>query len=385
MLSRFSYVNPAAEKIRVLYEGTSVIREGMPVCFNYDTTDNVDGYDSGAGAAQATTAEGNQNEGKYIRVEDPTVTNLAFFAGVVAGKEHEGVTGTGEKWIEIYVPNGAIVPVKTVLTATVVGRTLLAINSGTTTFGNPTTDVPNYATTSSGDTAGTIDARIVAIAEETISSAGLVLARLDNGLFAYQGGQIDQELQVAAGSVDCSVNRMQVNFLNTGGHCQLLHYRANLKGIGCDANQGVYRFDTFIQAVTGSGKLVFGVKSHLEIGADWNTGGGHIAALQLTLRTKNVDPDLSNMSHLSVIHIDWILRRTTTGTLTNMAPNSSMIYLNIDSTGSVPEYFIWAEHPYAIAQESTAVGQGKSAAKSIKVAIGMVEYWIPTFTSGELA
>lgn len=388
MRSQFG-TNSNADRKRVLYTGTSTIREGMPLCYNFDTTDNILSYDKGAGGdvvcqtTPETTAEGNQNEGKFLEVEDPALNNLKFFAGVVAGTSYDGMVGP--KWLDIYIPNGAIVPVKTVLAATVVGQTLLAVNSGTLTLGNPTMDVPDFATTSSGDTAGTIDARIVAVAEETISSAGLVLARLCPEQFIYQGGQIDGEMVVAAGTVNTTVNRMMVDFLNTAGHCQALHYRANLKGTGGDANTGVYRFDTFIQATPAANKLIFGVKSHLEIGADWNTEGGHCSPLQLTVRTKNVDPDLSGLGHLSAIHIDWILRRTTTGTLTNMASNSSLMYVNIDSTGSVPEYFLWAEHPYAVAQESTAVGQGKSAAKSIKVAIGMVEYWIPTFTAGELA
>ncbi len=113
MLSRFSYIEQSAQKKRVLYEGTSVVYQGMPVCYNYDTTNNIDGYDAGAGAAQTTTAEGNQNEGKYVRVEDPVTANFDWFAGVVAGTEHEGKTGTGELWLEIYVPNGAIIPIRT--------------------------------------------------------------------------------------------------------------------------------------------------------------------------------------------------------------------------------------------------------------------------------
>lgn len=378
--------NPTAHRVRVYYEGGSTIAEGMPLCYDFDTTDNWFGgsvADTGEVTATGTTAEGSHNEGKYIRVVDPALANLDWFAGVVAKGGWNG--RTGPRVLDIYVPNGAIVPVKTVLAATVVGRTILSINSGTLTFGNPTTDVPDFATTSSADTAGTIDARPVAVAMETISAAGLVLAKLCPDLFVHQGGQVDYEMQVAAGTVNCSVNRRQVDFKNTAGHCQLLHYRANLTGAGGDGNLGVYRFETFIQGIPASGKHVFGVKAHLELGADWGGGGGHGAPLQITLRTKNVDPDLSSMSHLSAVHIDWILRKDTTNTLTNMAPQSSIFYINIDSTGSVPEYFVWAEHPYAVAQEATAVAQDDSAARSIKVAIGMVEYWIPTYTAAELA
>lgn len=98
---------------RVLYEGTDVIYEGAAVSYNYDTTDNVTGWSRSAAAESGTTAEGYQNEGKYLRVEKCTTTNAPFFAGVVAPGSWVGKTGTGSMWIEIYVPNGAIVPVYT--------------------------------------------------------------------------------------------------------------------------------------------------------------------------------------------------------------------------------------------------------------------------------
>jgi len=111
--------NVNADKKRVLYEGTSTIREGMPLCYNYDTTDNILGYDKGAGGhpecqtSPATTAEGYQNEGKFLRVEDVTAANSFAFAGVVAPGSWVGKTGDGATWLEIFIPNGAIVPVWT--------------------------------------------------------------------------------------------------------------------------------------------------------------------------------------------------------------------------------------------------------------------------------
>jgi len=128
MLPRFSSVQTNAEKKRVLYEGTSVIYEGMPVCYNYDTTTNVDGYDNTDGAG-TTTDEGHQNEGKYNRVEDVGNDGIMAFAGVVAGSDLAGVTGNGHQWLDIYVPNGAVVPVRTGIASTRM-QTLLAIKSG---------------------------------------------------------------------------------------------------------------------------------------------------------------------------------------------------------------------------------------------------------------
>jgi len=107
-----------AFKKRVLYEGTDTIYEGMALCYNQDTTDNILGYDKGAGGhpeaqtTPTTTAEGYQNEGKFLRVEKPAAANIPFFAGVVAPGSWCGTTGDGATDLDIFIPNGAIVPVR---------------------------------------------------------------------------------------------------------------------------------------------------------------------------------------------------------------------------------------------------------------------------------
>ena len=165
--------NPRAHRIRVYYEGSSTLYEGMPVCYNYDTTTNWHGGSMTLGAvtASTTTAEGGRNEGKYIRVEDPATANLGYFAGVVA-KGSPGIgTTTGTCAIDIYVPNGAIVPVRTDASTTV-GVTVLGIANGSTLCAS--------------------GGRPVAIALETedlSSDNGVVLAVLDPSVFGlYQGG-----------------------------------------------------------------------------------------------------------------------------------------------------------------------------------------------------
>jgi hypothetical protein len=89
---------------RVMYQGSDTIYEGMALCYNQDVTTNVNGANSG------TTAEGSQNEGKYYYVEKPAAANIAFFAGVVARGSWCGTTGP--RPLDIYVPNGAIVPAR---------------------------------------------------------------------------------------------------------------------------------------------------------------------------------------------------------------------------------------------------------------------------------
>jgi len=121
-----------AQRKRVYYTETSTIYEGMPVCYEFDATTNILGYDKGAGgnvdsqSTPTTTAEGNQNEGKFLRVEDPDDDNVHAFAGVVAGTSEAGKIGP--RWLDIYVANGAIVPVRTDQNCTV-GRTILAVHT----------------------------------------------------------------------------------------------------------------------------------------------------------------------------------------------------------------------------------------------------------------
>jgi hypothetical protein len=85
----------------------------MPLCYNQDTTTNWHGgsISDGAVTENTTTAEGSQNEGKYIRVENPATANLLWFAGAVT--KGGWVGKTGPRALDIYVPNGAIVPLRT--------------------------------------------------------------------------------------------------------------------------------------------------------------------------------------------------------------------------------------------------------------------------------
>lgn len=162
-----TYVHdPKAVRISVYYEGTSTVREGMPVCYNYDTTTNWTSVDKNgtAGTFDTSTAEGYQNEGKFIRVEDPTEFNLNWFAGEVAAGS-PGIGVIGPCTLDIFVPNGAIVPIRTNANC-VVGITSLGVGTAGTYFEQVTGD---------GDPIP------CAVAMETVDrsgTAGLVLAKV---------------------------------------------------------------------------------------------------------------------------------------------------------------------------------------------------------------
>jgi hypothetical protein len=123
-----------------------------------------------------TTAEGLQNEGKFIRVENPATANFNWFAGVVAPGSY--CNKAGPATVEIIVPNGAIVPVRTNANCTV-GATQLGLGNGLQYLGAVT---------------GDDDPTPVGLAVETVDrsgTAGVVLAKLNGsglnitGLGAY--------------------------------------------------------------------------------------------------------------------------------------------------------------------------------------------------------
>ena len=162
--------NVAAQRKRVYFTGSDVIREGMPLAYDYDATTNVLGYSKSSAANGTSTTEGYQNEGKFLRVEALSSDNQVAFAGVIAKGGEVGKAGP--RWCDIFIPNGAIVPVRTDKSITI--RDPLYLESGELTLVNAIQ-------------LGMLSK--VATAMETVdrsSTAGIVLAKLhapeDNGI-----------------------------------------------------------------------------------------------------------------------------------------------------------------------------------------------------------
>jgi hypothetical protein len=220
-------LDPKSKRISVYFAGETTIYEGMPVCYDNSTTNwmGVDGsgidFTTTASSIteQTTTDDGYQNEGKFIRVELPNADNCGMFAGVVAGADHAGETGP--KALDIYVPNGAVVPVRTDQNC-LLDQTVLAIQSGEEELGVPIST----------------DGRPVAIARETIDrgTAGLVLAELCPERFLYQDmGGTALSIDDASTGTDCVVNRINVDFLQATGNCTALWVQAT-SGAGAASN-----------------------------------------------------------------------------------------------------------------------------------------------------
>lgn len=292
--------NTNARKKRVYYSSSSTIYEGMPVCYDYDATTNILGYDKAAGgdvtcqSSPSTTAEGYQNEGKFLRVEDVGNDGIMCFAGVVAGTSHAGLTGP--RWLDIYIPNGAIVPVRSGI-ATTRAQTVFGIASGSDAF-----ETALYNTRSAH----------CAIAMETVDRAtdeGLCLAQLFHPLFFNRGSQ-DQDYEdfkvgVGTSSGDVQCMKEYWSIWSTGGTFKTRMWRTDVRADGCSCPyggmiaaqlrlfaasdaQGGNVTNTYITTEFASGSTIgagVGVKNlYLRLydeGATMTSGGEHICNIYM--------------------------------------------------------------------------------------------------------
>lgn len=282
----------------VYYEGTSTIYEGMPVCFNYDTTDNWVGVSSADYTTETgTTAEGYQNEGKFIRVENATSSNIQYFAGVVANGSYCGTAGP--KALDIYVPNGAIVPVRCDVNCTV-GTTVLAVESASQEL-----TVPLAASTG----------RPVAIAMETVdrsSTSGIVLAKLDPSQFLYQTGAggalvLDDDATAAE-----TMNTINLDFTGTGGPKRGLYAVGEVGGAG-HCNYGMWKFRTYLDAAASATCHTVCANLHFKDNAELTDSGEWASApLYVTVETETTTTaaDLSGGS-VAALYIGYYVDEST--------------------------------------------------------------------------
>jgi len=288
-------LDPKAKAISVWYEGSDTIYEGSALCYNWDTTDNWMGVSSADLTAETgTTAEGYQNEGKFIRVEKPATANLAHLAGFVVGNA-SGFTGPGR--VDIYVPNGAIVPVRTDLNCTI----------GTTVLGLVNAD---YDLSGGG--------RPVAIAQETVDrgTAGIVLARVCPDEFVYSKGTFKE----LTGSI---AHTMQSIFENTSGSAAGLLVHNTLSGIMASGNAWGGLFYTNINAVMTGNCYIRGLLSQVNIGAAVN-GPCHISAIHAQLSGSS---EVANIEHMCALWAEVTTYKPTTAG-TDLADAYSIVKLS---------------------------------------------------------
>jgi hypothetical protein len=220
------------------------------------------------------------------------IDNISSFAGVVARGGWVGKSGP--RVIDIYVPNGAVVPVRNDQNC-VLGKTILAVHTNEQ---HLTAPAQNYALP-------------VAIAWETVDTAtttGLVLAKLDTRIFVNQTGdngalEVDDEDSGAA-----TVNKIIVKFLQGSGNCTSLWVEAQA-GDGSSPESYDYGLAAYFQSTYKDGSTIrscstVGVWMNIDSGADAGATSGHISAIQAGIYEAGDDPwTTGDRVNLSVLQL----------------------------------------------------------------------------------
>ena len=222
------------------------------------------------------------------------IDNISAFAGVVARGGWVGKAGP--RVIDIYVPNGAVVPVRNDQNC-VLGKTILAVHTNEQFLTAP---AQNYALP-------------VAIAWETVDTAtttGLVLAKLDSRIFVNQVGD-DGALEVDdQDSGAATVNKIIVKFLQVNGNCSALWVEAQA-GDGSSPESYDYGLAAYFQSTYKSGSTIrscttVGVWMNIDSGSDVGTGAGtgHISVIQAGIYQSGDDPfTAQGQVNLSVLQL----------------------------------------------------------------------------------
>jgi len=315
---RVKFVNTNSSAAVTLYAG-------MPLCYQFDTTTNVLGWDKENSEEGTTTAEGYQNEGKFMIVDLPDDDNIHAFAGVAVANSWTGsstVADDESKWLDVYIPNGAIVPVRTDQSCTV-GRTILAIHNAEQHLTGP------YGT------AG----RPVAVAWETNTDvdgdAGLVLAKLDPNMFLYQKGDaaalvIDDQDD----GNDFVLNNINVTTAQTDGRFTAFEIKAAITSTassqsgGCGYGLALYTETSISGILSGSQNASVSHWTNLNAGADLTS---QFFGMEIGIYESGAD--LSGCGFFAPL----CLRMQIDGTNGPTAKRQYQMYLRSDGGGSHPD------------------------------------------------
>lgn len=317
---------PRGVAIPVYYEGTDTIYEGMAVCYNSDTTTNKSRYNS------QTTAEGSQNEGKHWFVEKPSNDNLAFFAGVVRKGGYCGKAGPAV--IDIYIPDGSIVPVRSSIQS-YEGETVLAVQSGDYEF-----QAPNYDTRSLA----------CAVAMEDVNrgtTEGLCLAALYHpNTFNWQSvgftgttAGSSQRWEVGNGVTTGAIIPMRTFFNNrqTGGSFNANRIRVESLGGGENYNLGgCLRAELDINAAATTGQVI-GAYLMFSDGATTAFTEGQV----MELKAEDGTGAVVTGADIAVLKL---------ATYFNVSAPSTLCMLRCRADGTnTPDYFMVADSEAAVA------------------------------------
>lgn len=277
--------DPIAQKKRVVWrptDSTDVLIVGQPVFYNSNATTDYKERSTTPISGGTAYAEGSQNYNARLFVVERPYTdyagdvNLEAFAGIVADLGSRA--GADGDFINIFIPNGAIVPVYTDIACTL-DRTILAIRTGADNVSYPGYD------------------RCIGIAKETkdrSGTAGLVWAKVDPNLFESLGTYANH-LQIPDESgADVIVNRMYVDSAQTAGSFNLVSWEGWLDGAG-GFDEGMFKMKAYLNAAATDGCTTLSVGFTIEAAGEFTSSGASQygnGPLRLSIGTVGT-PDLS--------------------------------------------------------------------------------------------
>ena len=355
-----SFVQFNSQKLstkKVQYTGSDTLKVGYLVCYNFDTTTDMDG---------TTISEGSQCNAKYLTVERPAAANLQWFAGTVL--KLGSLDGEYGDWITIAEPNGAQVPVWTNQNCTV-GRTLLALRVE----GSATTD---YMAKAPVNASSTYPARVIGIADETVdrsSTTGLVLASI-GGNFAgiCQGYAVSYSTLMGAGSTSGThiANTIFVKSTQTGGNASALRVRMEANGAGMNIGFGAIRAEGVVNAaITHTGETdvdACAASTHLICkGGVTPAAGTNLTGLYAKLENQDGTP--ATLSNASISAATFVLQN-------DASPSLSAMLRFVCQGDDKPDYFFVADSADAIGL--TAQGGTATTTHVLPIKVGGTAYWV---------
>lgn len=197
-------IDPIAVAKRVFWRPVTeaTLKVGQPVCYSSDSIYDYQGRSVDPvhlGLTRDTYAEGEQEKtARLLVVEEPLTANLNAFAGIV--KCLGPKAGADGDFIEIWIPNGAVLPCYIDQSVTL-DETILGIRDGEADVSYPGNGVTNPG-------------RPIGVAKETIDrgTPGMCWVKIDPNMFSCQYGVSDSAyLKVDGGS---AVNKKYVEIVD---------------------------------------------------------------------------------------------------------------------------------------------------------------------------
>ena len=362
-------IDPIAQSKRVFFRPSAAdtVRVGDLVCYNWDIDGDHKERSSDPthlGLRDDDYAEGAQDyTGRLFIVEKPATANLQFFAGVV--KALGPKAGADDDMIEIWVPNGAVLPVMCDQYCTA-GRTIVGLRDGAYEGSYP-------------------EGRPIGIAMETIDRStddGLVWVKVDPDRFLWVEGDdnaltIDDE---ASGS-DVSISKIRVtsaqttgsvammtlvlNTVNTDGG-SMMYWEYGNTGTGAG---GMKLINAYVEASgTAIVKDVIGMKMQVNLLAS----SALLSPAVATGIMSKVHLKTGGGAHTGDVYagrFELGLDDTTTGKI-------AMLYFGIAGAGT-PDYFFEAADGNTVAYTADVSGTNQSGA--LKIYLGGVVHYLHTF------